>query len=277
MPLHIVVPIDGSEPSQHAIAWGIAFARRTGAVMSVCSVFDPMLSCVAAAGGAMIDLEPLLEALEADAGRYCAAAVAQAAAENVTVTSAVLEGAPAAAIDDFACARGADIVVLGTHARHGLALGILGSVTAAVVRSSRVGVVTVRAETILSETGPIVVAVDDSEASAAAATFALTIARALGTPVHLVHVALGSDAVPAALHTVARDAAAAGVVCSTEIRHGAVVDTLITAAGERGASMLATGTHGRGGLGRLLLGSVAEGLIRGAVLPVLVVRPKGVS
>ena len=137
------------------------------------------------------------------------------------MTSEILEGAPAASIDDFACARGADLVVLGTHARSGLALGVLGSVTAEVVRSSRLPVVTVRAETVLSETGPIVVAVDDSEASAAAARVALTIAAELGAPIQLIFVDAHGDPPPAALGDLAREAAAAGVVCSTQIRHGA--------------------------------------------------------
>jgi nucleotide-binding universal stress UspA family protein len=240
--------------------------------MSVCSVFDPMLSCVAGAEGALIDPRPMLEALAADAGRFCAAAISQAAAESVSVTSEILEGAPAASIDDFACARGADLVVLGTHARSGLALGVLGSVTAEVVRSSRLPVVTVRAETVLSETGPIVVAVDDSEASAAAARVALTIAAELGAPIQLIFVDAHGDPPPAALGDLAREAAAAGVVCSTQIRHGAIVESLMAAAAESGASMLAAGTHGRGGLERLWLGSVAEGLIRRSLIPVLVVR-----
>lgn len=68
-------------------------------------------------------------------------------------------------------------------------------------------------------------------------------------------------------------------------RSGAVVETaLLEASGHRiatvidedakrwGADLLVLGTHGRSGLSRLLLGSVAEGVVRGAASPVLLVR-----
>jgi hypothetical protein len=44
-------------------------------------------------------------------------------------------------------------------------------------------------------------------------------------------------------------------------------------AGERGADLIVMSTHGRGGLARLVLGSVATGLIQCARVPVLLVRP----
>jgi nucleotide-binding universal stress UspA family protein len=186
----------------------------------------------------------------------------------------VLEGSPAAAIAAFAGDRRADIIVLGTHARSGLARGILGSVAAEVVQSSRIAVLVVRAETVFGDTGPLVIAVDGSQASTAAARFALSIAAALAVPVHVVHVADFLDDMhgSSALGIVADQAAAAGVACTTEIRHGRVVENLIAAVTEQGASVLVTGTHGRGAFGRLFLGSVAEGLARAATVPVLIVK-----
>lgn len=236
-----------------------------------------MSSFVAGAEGAMIDPRPMLEELEERAARCCAAAVARAAADNVSATGEVLEGAPAVAIGDFARERAADIIVLGTHARRGIALGILGSITAEIVRSNRVAVVAVRAATALSETGPIVVAVDESAASAAAVTLALAIARALSAPIHLIHVAAASDARPFEFDSVARRAASMDIACTAEIRYGTIVDALIAGAAERGASILATGTHGRGAAGRFFFGSVAEGLLRASIVPLLIVRESEIS
>lgn len=50
------------------------------------------------------------------------------------------------------------------------------------------------------------------------------------------------------------------------------VEGILVAAEERGAGLIALGTHGRSGLNRLLLGSVAEKVVRGAKVPVLTVR-----
>jgi nucleotide-binding universal stress UspA family protein len=273
MALRIIVPVDGSEPSQHAIGWAIAFARRAGATISVCSVVDAMLACVAVGGGAAVETGPMIETLRTDAARFSSAAGALASAGHIPTTTTVLEGSPADEIAAFAREHHADIIVMGTHARHGLARGVLGSVTAAVVRSSAVAVVTIRAQSRLDGTGPIVVAVDDSAASTAAGRLAITFARLLGNPVHLVHVGgIDRERERDVLEALSNEAARAGVAASTEIRLGATVETLIAATTERDGSLLATGTHGRDAVGRLFLGSVAEGLIRDSIVPVLVAR-----
>ena len=44
---------------------------------------------------------------------------------------------------------------------------------------------------------------------------------------------------------------------------------------EEGISMIVMSTHGRSGLGRLILGSVAESVLRGTTTPILVVRAEG--
>ena len=53
---------------------------------------------------------------------------------------------------------------------------------------------------------------------------------------------------------------------------GAPVDTIVDFAREGGADLIVIGSHGRSGLSRLFLGSVAEGVIRNAAVPVMVVR-----
>jgi nucleotide-binding universal stress UspA family protein len=271
----VLVAVDGSAPSREALGWAVAFARRAGAVLTICSVVDPVRCFLATAGGASYDPGPMTATLEADARRFCSDGVARAATDDVAAHGVVLEGAPAVAIDAFARGSGADMIVLGTHSRTGLALGVLGSVTDAVLRASRVAVVTVRDGTVLLPSGPIVVALDDSDASAAAATVALKIARVAGSSLHPIHVKDGTSAISARFATLAARAAAAGVRCAPEIREGDVLTELLAGAGACGASLVATGTHGRGSLGRLLLGSIANGLIRTATSPVLAVHAKG--
>lgn len=58
------------------------------------------------------------------------------------------------------------------------------------------------------------------------------------------------------------------------LREGPVVEHILAAAKEEGAGLIVLGTHGRAGLGRMALGSVAEGVMRAAECSVLVVRLK---
>ena len=59
----------------------------------------------------------------------------------------------------------------------------------------------------------------------------------------------------------------------SQVLEGDPVDMILRAAEETGSDVIVMGTHGRTGLGRLLLGSVAESVIRKAPCPVLSAKP----
>jgi len=59
----------------------------------------------------------------------------------------------------------------------------------------------------------------------------------------------------------------------TLLGEGAVADCIIDCAARRGVDLIAMSTHGRGGISRWLLGSVADRVLQGAQTPVLLVRP----
>ena len=59
-----------------------------------------------------------------------------------------------------------------------------------------------------------------------------------------------------------------------EVRIGSPAQEIVAAAKDLHADLVCIGTHGRGGLSRVLLGSVAELVVRQAPCPVLTVRPK---
>jgi nucleotide-binding universal stress UspA family protein len=58
---------------------------------------------------------------------------------------------------------------------------------------------------------------------------------------------------------------------------GEPIETLLDLAQARGADLIAVGTHGRRGLARLVFGSVAEGCVRAAAVPVVVVRGRATA
>lgn len=74
------------------------------------------------------------------------------------------------------------------------------------------------------------------------------------------------------LEAVRRTLIEQGLDVQTAIRTGVAAESILDLAGELGAVAIAMSTHGRGGLGRVLLGSVAEQLLQRATVPVLLVR-----
>ena len=64
-----------------------------------------------------------------------------------------------------------------------------------------------------------------------------------------------------------------GVKVSTVLREGAVADSILDYAEANLVDLIAMSTHGRSGLGRWLIGSVADRVVHGATIPVLLVRP----
>ena len=66
----------------------------------------------------------------------------------------------------------------------------------------------------------------------------------------------------------------AGIPYHTHVRHGFIWQNLSEVIAENEVDLIVVGTHGRTGLGKLLLGSVAEDILRHAPCPVLSVGPK---
>jgi universal stress protein A len=132
----------------------------------------------------------------------------------------------------------------------------------------------------------ILVPTDFSPRSDAALDYAAALATALNAAVHLMHVVeepfaggewemyvrdpqeirdqLDADA-RSRLATTAGRLDSSAVPVSTEIRHGSAFDGILYEAKAIGADLIVMGTHGRSGLSHLMLGSVAERVIRGAL------------
>ena len=77
-----------------------------------------------------------------------------------------------------------------------------------------------------------------------------------------------------ALAPLAKRARTAGVHCRLVVRQGNAADEILEAARETGAGRIVIGTHAPGHIGKLLIGSVAESVLRRAHVPVLIVGPE---
>lgn len=292
MPRRVTVPLDGSRFAEFAIPYARAFAGADGRLDLVSVVEAP--SAVGFPGYEEVAGRMLEEYYEALRARLSAAAVE---ADEV-----VLSGSAARKILDHVEAEGSDLVVLATHGRGPFSRVWLGSVADGVLRHASLPVLLVRPhETEQSDLAAapmpsrIVVPLDGSELAertipvlerfglAAGAT--LLLVRAVGFPhsvasPYLPHTIVENrqlveeerSRAEAYLERVAADLAARGlktetaVVLAEFVAHG-----ILDHAREAAADFIAMASHGRGGLERLLLGSVADKVVRGSDVPVLVV------
>jgi nucleotide-binding universal stress UspA family protein len=125
-------------------------------------------------------------------------------------------------------------------------------------------------------TQQILVATDFSDNAEAAVTFAVRTAGALGARLHLLHVLVPGEMDVARLLAYTASAAGPTVsVVATAAGHPA--EEILRYATKHGIDLIVIGAHGRTGLSRLLLGNVAERVLRAARCPVLVVPARPVE
>jgi nucleotide-binding universal stress UspA family protein len=282
----ILVPLDGSALSEAVLPLAEALASDYEADVLLVRALQPQSS-------------PEGEVRAQDeAEHYLAAVVNRLTARGLArVAWKVWYDDPARAVVDAARHNAADLIVMSTHGRGGLSRLLLGSVAESVVRSSPAPVLLVRGALTWTpgSIGRILVPLDGSEVSetilsfveplAGPFDFAIDLLRVVELPPPAVAVELGQArelgeltrfAVSEAkryLPKVAAALEAKGLRVGWAVREGTAVEAIQRYAQERGVGLIAMTTHGRTGLGRLLLGSVAERVLRGAAVPVLLSKP----
>lgn len=232
---------------------------------------------------------------------------------GVETTTKVREGAPAGIILDEIDVQQVDLVVLCSHGRSGLPRWALGSVAEHIARHAAVPVLILHERSPRLEPGQplrILVPLDGSERAKAALAPALDLLVALSAPapaeVHLLMVvpqyvteeqnmpyALMLEGAKSHLASVAEDVRGEGagripltvtwsIATATDFAGGIIqvaenrggVEGAPTEDGIGACDCIAMATHGYTGIARLALGSVAEHVLHGTQLPILMVRPQ---
>jgi nucleotide-binding universal stress UspA family protein len=215
----------------------------------------------------------------------------------------MLDGSITEAIQDRAVACGADLVVLTTHGRGAFSRFWLGSVADTLVRHAPLPILLVRPqetapdlsqEPVLSE---ILIPLDGSALSEQILPRAIalgSLGHATYTLLQVVEPALGGfgtelygatvdeQALVQAraqaqsyLDQVAMRLRAEGLRVHTVVLLGLPAQAILEYTRTHAVDVVALATHGRSGVRRLLLGSVADKVVRGADIPVLLQRPRG--
>jgi nucleotide-binding universal stress UspA family protein len=301
----ILCPIDFSDFSRRALDHAVAIAKWYESAVTLLHVCTIAPVAAYAPGSVMIPSAALTpedrDAILASLKRLGEDAAAHT---NVPFEFDIAEGPTAAEILAKADAMAADLLVLGTHGRSGFERLVLGSVTEKVLRKAACPVLTVPSRVSGAAPAPpvlfkrIVCAVDFSECSMRALTYAMSLAQEADANLTVVHVIELPPSVPREVHepgfadprslreyvTLAEEASGARLkeVIPESVRAYCTVETLLPTgkpyrevlrvADEGKADLIVVGVQGRGAADRLFFGSTTQHLVRQASCPVLTLR-----
>jgi nucleotide-binding universal stress UspA family protein len=293
---NILVPLDGSFVGETALPYARTLAGRTGASLTLMRATHTPIG--------LGDRRSEYQRVIAEAEAYLSAqAVALTARGFAVQTGVPFGGSTAAWITVEIGMRKADLVVMATHDRSGPNRWLHGSVAEEVVSHAGVPVLLVRAtggmrpiERLGVPRPELIVPLDGSSLAEAAVPLARGLAKALGghivlvgvipTPGQLVaeqggaigtyvgsdHARLESEA-KEYLEAILRSLKASGLSADATVRQGKPAAEIGEVAREHGAAAVVMATHGRTGLVRALLGSVAGEVLHLGTSPVILVRP----
>jgi nucleotide-binding universal stress UspA family protein len=243
-----------------------------------------------------------LEQLRKQAVRQLDELVNLAALSGLSAQGQITQGIPSHQIKEVAQQCDADLVVLATHGRTGLEHILLGSTAERAVRSAPCPVLTVRIAKVQGESKQIepaafpisikhiLVPVDFSDCSLEALEYAVQVSEQFKAMVTILHVlepvAYGLDftlrhekedrqvreRLRSRLSELTHLLAPQGLTAQHVIRGGTPRDSILDCGREGEADLIVMGTHGRRGLSHLIVGSVAEAVLRHAECPVLTVK-----
>jgi nucleotide-binding universal stress UspA family protein len=277
----ILVAIDGSLSSMHALGESFKLAENEKSWMTAVSVIPPYLGDLdtTAVGNVMTAIRRPYEEALTEARRMADEA-------RVMLRTACEEGDPYERIVDLADAENFDLIVMGRRGHNRLEKALVGSVTARVIGYSRKDVLVVPKDASIGWK-KILIATDGSKFSEAAAERAIGFAKAYGGELTIVSVV----DVPAEFYGEAPEAwdnlvtqakgfvdktsqlaEASGVRAQAVVREAETWKAIVELAEKQQTDTIVMGSHGRTGLKRLLMGSVTEKVIGNAPCPVLVVK-----
>jgi nucleotide-binding universal stress UspA family protein len=283
----ILVPLDGSPLAEHALPYAERLARATSARLILCRALSAT------------KLQPAeIVAAVDEAHAYVRGVADQLASRGRIVETTIPWGEPADEILEQVRSARADLVVMATHGRSGLGRWLYGSVADEVLRRASVPIFLVPPgsdEPWSDDRAPrILIPLDGSQLGEAALGPARAWATQLGSEIVLVQVipfppysSFGDSSGNVVALDPEPDLAAAqrylselaerlrSTVKQVRVRAelGEPSVAIARIAADEKAKLIVMATHGRSGLARLVLGSVATGTLRRANVPLLLVRP----
>lgn len=302
----IMVPLDGSAFSERALPFAQLIAQRSGAELHLVQVHVPR-TVMGHMGGVPSYIAPRWEdGLREHEDSHLRSLAARVSSESgIVVRETLLHGAVIDTLLEYARDAGIEAIIATTHGRGGVARALLGSVADGLVRHSHVPVMLVRPDAVqaartagghaapdVARINRLLIALDGSDLSARVLEPAATLARVTGAACTLLRVVppfymldeydrptfrideagieRARDDATSYLRKMAHDLRTRGVAADVlAVSHEDAAEAIITHAAALRADVIALSTHGRGGWQRVVLGSVADRLVRAGTTPVL--------
>lgn len=271
----ILLSTDGSEFSSGAERESIRIAKRFNAELHIVTVIETNPEFMALA-------PETLEKIELKTRRQIDELRQRAEKEGIKTEIIIHEGEePYRFIIDEAMKRGCNTIAMGRRGRTGLMKLMMGSQTARVIGHSPVSVLVIPRKAKVDFKN-IVIATDASRFSDHAAEEAIQIATETGASLYVITVTrpdASLERIKASEDSLLKIKASAekdGIMVKTEhVRnrpHEKIYEAIVEFAEKNSADLIVIGSHGRTGLARLLMGSVAERVIGHSECAVLVAK-----
>lgn len=303
----ILVPLDGSPSAEFAVPVAQGIARRCSGAVHLLHVHVPLAAASGvrvAAGTVYPDWESEAKGQEEDYLTGLRQRLTDPA--GVTVDHRIEDGSVVETVLKSAADSGSDLIVMTTHGRGPLARAWLGSVADGVARRGGIPVLLLRPTADPEPMGErlfrnILVALDGSPLAEQILEHAVALGSLVGATYTLARVVSPTfltGYAPTAEGILADSGAGPEMAVMIEeaeryleetasrlrtrgltVETQAIVETqpapgILEFAREKSTDLIAMATHGRTGLSRLVLGSVADKVLRGTTAPILLLRPE---
>lgn len=279
----ILVPLDGSVEAESVLPYLRDLASRFGSQVYILGV---------GAGNKRRRVNRFLE-------EYAGEVASDLHAWDIKAEAAILYGSPADRMLDYAEGNEIDLIIMATHGRGGITRWWMGSVAEKIVSETVVPVLLVQSKhPEKAEAGKklsfvkVLVPLDGSDIGESALSNIEILAVETGVSVNLLRVITPPGVVEAnvfgpdlkkfvgAMQDTCKDYLSSvvarlsekGVKATYDIITGDPADKIVEYARNEGVDLIAMSTHGRSGIARWVLGSVADKVLHAAKMPMLLVR-----
>jgi nucleotide-binding universal stress UspA family protein len=297
----IMVPTDGSGFDREAILVALRVAERCGAKVRLVRVLTmgAFFGMGASPDGALVTPEVIRGEHDAALAELYSLAAECRSMSDAEITVDLEQGSIVDVLEGYVRRNAIDLIVISSHGRRGIARLSLGSVTDSLIRRTTIPVLVVKPRASYltpaasKEFHHIVVPLDGSPLAEQILKRAVPLAKLEEAEITLLHVLTPSEngydegesgklprwekKVAGAQAYLARRASEIrlqGVATTIDVVIGEkVADAITDYARRERADLIAIATHGRGGLARVLRGSVADAVTKSAMSSVLVFHP----